>query len=112
MYIKINSSVNLSSGLTIPSGSVVTIAEGYADVKSEAEGIIPAQVATFLYASEAAMQGDATPVQGVGDFNPVFSGLELPVADYQSKTAEALLIDAVKGALEAVYGAENIEVVA
>ena len=48
MYIRINSSVNLSSGLTIPSGSVVTIAEGYADVKSEADGIIPAQVATFL----------------------------------------------------------------
>ena len=112
MYIKINSAVNLSSGISIPSGSVVTIAEGYADVKSEADGIIPAQVATFLYASEAAMQGDATPVQGVADFNPVFSGLELAVADYQSKSAESLLIDAVKGALVAVYGAENVEVVA
>jgi len=111
MYIRINTSVNLSSGLTIPSGSVVTIAEGYADVKSEKDGIIPAQVATFLYASEAAMQGDATPVQGVADFNPVFSGLELAVADYQSKSAESLLIDAVKGALVAVYGAENVEVI-
>ena len=112
MYIRINTSVNLSSGLTIPSGSVVTIAEGYADVKSEADGIIPAQVATFLYASEAAMQGEATPVQGVADFNPVFSGLELAVADYQNKAAEALLIDAVKGALAGVYGEANVEVVA
>ena len=112
MYIRINSSVNLSSGLTIPSGSVVTIAEGYADVKSEADGIIPAQVATFLYANDAAMQGDATPVQGVADFNPVFSGLELAVADYQNKAAEALLIDAVKGALAGVYGEANVEVVA
>lgn len=112
MYIKINSSVNLSSGLTIPSGSVVTIAEGYADLKSEKDGIIPAQVATFLYASEAAMEGEATPVQGVADFNPVFSGLELPVADYQTKTAEALLVDAVKEALVAVYGEGNVEVVA
>ena len=112
MYIRINSSVNLSSGLTIPRGSVVTIAEGYADVKSEADGIIPAQVATFLYASEAAMQGEATPVQGVADFNPVFSGLELAVADYQNKAAEALLIDAVKGALAGVYGEANVEVVA
>ena len=48
MYIKINSAVNLSSGLSIPSGSVVAIAEGYADVKSEKDGIIPAQVATFF----------------------------------------------------------------
>lgn len=112
MYIKINSSVNLSSGLTIPSGSVVTIAEGYADVKSEKDGIIPAQVATFLYASEAAIQGDATPVQGVADFNPVFSGLELAVADYETEPAQTLLIDAVKGSLIEVYGEENIEVVA
>ena len=112
MYIKINTSVNLSSGLTIPSGSVVTIAEGYADVKSEADGIIPAQVATFLYASEAAMQGDATPVQGVADFNPVFSGLELTFADWESVPAQTLLIDAVKGSLVAVYGEANVEVVA
>ncbi len=112
MYIKINSSVNLSSGLTIPSGSVVTIAEGYADVKSEKDGIIPAQVATFLYASEAAIQGDATPVQGVADFNPVFSGLELAVTDYETEPAQTLLIDAVKGSLIEVYGADNIEVVA
>jgi len=61
MYIKINSSVNLSSGLTIPSGSVVTIAEGYADVKGESEGVIPAQVATFLYASEEAYNNELSP---------------------------------------------------
>ena len=58
------------------------------------------------------MQGDATPVQVVADFNPVFSGLELAVADYQNKAAEALLIDAVKGALAGVYGEANVEVVA
>ena len=112
MYIKINSAVNLSSGLSIPSGSVVAIAEGYADVKSEKDGIIPAQVATFLYASEDAYNNDLAPVQGVADFNPVFSGLELAVADYQSKSAESLLIDAVKGALVAVYGEGSVEVVA
>ncbi len=111
MYIKINSAVNLSSGISIPAGSVVSVAEGYADVKSEADGIIPAQVATFVYASEAAMEGDATPVQGVADFNPVFSGLELSVSDYETKAAQALLVDAVKDELIAIYGAENIEVV-
>jgi hypothetical protein len=111
MYIKINSSVNLSSGLTIPSGSVVTIAEGYADVKSESEGVIPAQVATFLYASEEAYTNELSPVSGVADFNPVFSGLELSVDHYKNKTAEYLFIDAVKEALEEVYGDGNIEIV-
>ena len=111
MYIKINSAVGLSSGISIPSGSVVTIAEGYADVKSEADGIIPAQVATFVYASEAAYTSGLDPVQGVADFNPVFSGLELSVADYETKAAQALLVDAVKDELVAIYGAENIEVV-
>ena len=111
MYIKINSAVNLSSGLSIPSGSVVAIAEGYADVKSEKDGIIPAQVATFLYASVEAYTNDLAPVQGVADFNPVFSGLELAVANYETDPAQTLLINAVKGQLEGIYGAENIEVV-
>ena len=111
MYIKINTSVNLSSGLSIPAGSVVTIAEGYADIKSVKDGIIPAQVATFVFASEAAYQQGLEPVSGVADFNPVFGGLELSIADYQTKTAEALLVTAVEGALVAIYGAENISVV-
>ena len=111
MYIKINSSVNLSSGLSIPSGSVVAIAEGYADVKSEKDGIIPAQVATFLYASVEAYTNDLAPVQGVADFNPVFSGLELAVANYETDPAQTLLINAVKGALVEVYGETNVEVI-
>jgi len=37
--------------------------------------------------------------------------LELSIADYQTKTAEALLVTAVEGALVAIYGAENISVV-
>jgi len=111
MYIKINTFVNLSSGLSIPAGSVVTIAEGYADIKSVKDGIIPAQVATFVYASEAAYQQGLEPVSGVADFNPVFGGLKFSVSDYQTKTAEALLVTAVEGTLVTIYGAENISVV-
>jgi hypothetical protein len=110
MYIKINTTVNLSSGLAIPTGAVVTIAEGYAAIKDQKEGVIPAQVATFVYASEAAYTQGLDPVSGVADFNPVFSGLELSVVDYATKTAEQLLIDAVYGSLSDVYGAENIEI--
>ena len=109
MYIKINTSVNLSSGLAIPAGSVVTIAEGYAAIKDEKEGVIPAQVATFVYASEAAYTQGLDPVSGVADFNPVFSGLELTQEAYATKTAEVLLVDAVFNALVEVYGEGNVE---
>lgn len=111
MYIKINTAVNLSSGLSIPSGSVVSIAEGYLDVKSEADGNIPAQVATFVYASETAYNNDLDPVQGVSDFSPLFGGLEVAVSAYESTAAEALFVAEVREALEAIYGEANIEVV-
>ena len=109
--IKINQEVNLSSGISIPSGSIVVIAEGYASVKDVKEGLIPAQVVTSLFVSETAIQEGKSSITDVADFNPVFSGLSLSVADYQSKTAESLLVEAVESALVAVYGDENIEII-
>jgi hypothetical protein len=101
--IKILSPVNLTSGLSIPSGSVVVIAEGYADVKSQKDGIIPAQIATFVFASVGALAEGKAPIQGIQDFNTTFSNLELSVADYESKSAEVLLINAVFNALDLIY---------
>lgn len=109
--IKITQPVNLNSGISIPSGSIVIIGEGYASVKDVKEGLIPAQVATFLFVSETAISEGKSPITDVADFNPVFSGLQLSVSDYQTKTAEGLLIDAVESALVAVYGAEYVEVI-
>jgi len=108
--IQINTSVNLTSGLSIPSGSVVVIAEGYADIKSQKDGIIPAQIATFVFASEQALAEGKAPIQGIEDFNTTFSGLELTVASYESLSAEVLLINAVESALEKIYPAQ-VEVV-
>ena len=108
--IKINSIVNLTSGLSIPAGSIAVIAEGYADVKSQKDGVIPAQVATFVFASLAAIQEGKTPIVEIADFNPVFSQLELSVADYATVPAETLLVDAVFNALESIYG-EDVEVI-
>jgi len=107
--ISILTSVNLTSGLSIPSGSVVVIAEGYADVKSQKDGIIPAQIATFVFASVQALAEGKAPIQGIQDFNTTFSGLELSVDAYETISAEALLISAVYGALATIYGAENVE---
>jgi hypothetical protein len=108
--IQINTSVNLTSGLSIPSGSVVVIAEGYADNKSQKDGIIPAQIATFVFASVVALAEGKAPIQGIQDFNTTFSGLELSVADYETKSAEVLLINAVFNALDLIYPAQ-VEVV-
>ena len=101
--IQINTPVNLTSGISIPSGSVCVIAEGYADVKSQKDGIIPAQIATFVFASVEALAQGKAPIQGIQDFNTTFSGLELSVADYETKSAEMLLINAVFNALDLIY---------
>lgn len=107
--IKINTTVNLTSGLTIPSGSIVVIAEGYASIKDAKDGFIPSQIATFLYASEEAMAAGKSPITDVSDFNPVFGNLQLSVVDYATLSAESLLVNAVYNALVDVYGAENVE---
>ena len=101
--IQINSAVNLTSGLSIPSGSVCVIAEGYADVKSQKDGVIPAQIATFVFASVEALAQGKAPIQGIQDFNTTFSGLELSVSAYETQPAEVLLINAVESALELIY---------
>ena len=107
--IQINTLVNLTSGLTIPSGSVVVIAEGYADVKSQKDGVIPAQIATLVYASTQSIVEGKAPIQGIQDFNTTFSNLELSVVSYETIPAEALLVNSVYDALVAIYGAENVE---
>jgi hypothetical protein len=109
--IQINTSVNLTSGLSIPSGSVVVIAEGYADVKSQKDGIIPAQIATFVFASVGALAEGKAPIQGIQDFNTTFSNLELSVADYETLAAETLLVNAVEKSLESIYGLDNVDVI-
>ena len=107
--IKINSAVNLTSGLAIPAGSIVVIAEGYADIKAVKDLMIPSQIATFVYANETAMTEGKSPIADVADFTPVFAGLQLSVADYSTLSAESLLVNAVYNALVNVYGADNVE---
>jgi len=107
--ISILTSVNLTSGLSIPSGSIVVIAEGYADVKSTKDGFIPSQIATLVFASEQSIAEGKSPITDIADFNPVFSSLQLSITDYATLSAESLLINAVFNALVAVYGAGNVE---
>jgi hypothetical protein len=108
--ILINSNVNLTSGLSIPSGSVVVIAEGYADVKSQKVGIIPAQISTSVFTNATALAEGKSSIQGIEDFNTSFSGLELSVTAYETQPAETLLIDAIFGALNLIYP-DQVEIV-
>ena len=101
--IKILSPVNLTSGLSIPSGSIVVIAEGYSVNKEQKNGVIPAQISTLVFASVQALAEGKAPIQGIEDFNTTFSGLELSVADYETKSAEVLLVNAVFNALDLIY---------
>jgi hypothetical protein len=113
--IRINAVVNLTNGLAIPSGAVSVIAEGLAQVFAQKDGLIPAQIVSQVYTSVANYESGKAPVDGnsISDFNPAMYGLNLSVVDYQTQTAENLLVEAVYNALEAVYPAqcEIIEVV-
>ena len=110
-YIKINTEVNLTSGIQIPSGSVVIVAEGYADIKNTTTEGIPSQIAVFVFASLEAMQDGKSPIMGIGDFETTFSSLKLSIEDYQTESADTLLINAVANELGKIYDPTNIEIV-
>ena len=103
--IKINAPVNLNSGLQVPPGSVVVISEGLAQLFKTQGGLIPAQIATDVYTSVANYETGKAPVDrsSVADFNPVRYDVKLPVAAYETQTAQDLLLTAVYMGLEQVY---------
>lgn len=103
--IKINAPINLNSGLQVPPGSVVVISEGLAQLFKTAGGLIPAQIATDVYTSVSNYEAGKAPVDrsSVADFNPVRYDVKLPVAAYETQTAQDLLLTAVYMGLEQVY---------
>ena len=103
--IKINAAVNLNSGLQVPPGSVVVISEGLAQLFKTAGELIPAQIATDVYTSVSNYETGKAPVDrsSVADFNPVRYDVKLPVAAYETQTAQDLLLTAVYMGLEQVY---------
>ena len=103
--IKINASINLNSGLQVPPGSVVVISEGLAQLFKTQGGLIPAQIATDVYTSVSNYETGKAPVDrsSVADFNPVRYDIKLPVAAYETQTAQDLLLTAVYMGLKQVY---------
>lgn len=111
MYIRINCDVNLTSGITVPPGVIVLVAEGFANISNQKDGKIPAQIATSVYANINAMLSNLEQLSGIADFNPVFRGLNLSVSDYETKTAKELMFNAVLSELGGVYGLSNVELI-
>lgn len=106
--IQINAVVNLNNGLQIPSGSVAVIGEGLAQVFAQKDGFIPAQIVSNVYTSKNNYETGKAPVEGssIADFNPAMYNLQLSVANYETETAENLLVEAVYDALNVVYPAQ------
>lgn len=106
--IQINAIVNLTNGLQIPSGSVCVISEGLAQVFAQKEGLIPAQIVSQVFTSKSNYESGLAPVDGnlISNFNPAMYNLQLSVVEYETITAENLLVEAVYNALNAVYPAQ------
>lgn len=101
--IQINTTVQLTSGLSVPSGSILVINEGYADLKDTKDGFIPSQIITSLYSSIESYQSNKDAISGISDFNPSFYGLQMPVTDYETQTAEDLLVNTVYNQMNTIY---------
>jgi hypothetical protein len=115
--VKILVPVNLNSGLETPKNTILTITEGYADIKAKNldstldEYVIPSQIANALYLNAAAVTDpEIQAITGILDFPQVFN-TNLSVTDYETMTAEDLLINGAYNALVAVYGASNVSIV-
>lgn len=108
--IKINAPVELNSGIELPSGSVVVIAEGYAAIANEKDGMIPSQVSTRVYASLDAFTSNKNFIVDTKTFPTVFGNLNLTVTDFQTLPTEQLLVNAVKDRLEVVFP-ESLEII-
>jgi len=114
--IKINHTLNLKSGIEIPSGAVVVLNEVY--IKSaqrtfnqDNNAVIEAQCATIAYASQEALTNGKTNLEGIEDFEPVFNKLFLLESEYATLDCEDLMIQAVKTKLAETFSVQYLEIV-
>lgn len=109
--IQIKTPVNLTSGITTPANTILTISEGYTNNKAKTATTLPSQVSTLLYLNAQAIIDNKEPITGIADFTPVFLNLDLPISDYEIMTAEDFYIDAVYEQLVPVYTIANLAII-
>ena len=105
--IQINTIVKLTNGLAIPDGAVVVISEGLAQVFAQKDSLIPAQIVNTVYVNKSSYESGLAPVDGnsIADFQTALYSLNLSVANYETQTAQDLLVTAVYDYLATVYTA-------
>jgi hypothetical protein len=111
--IQINTTVLLNNGLAIPSGAVNVIGEGLAQIVLQKDGLIPAQIVSQVYVNKSTYEEGKAPVDGnsIADFKTALYNLNLTVANYETQTAQDLLVSAVYDYLATIYTAENLEII-
>jgi formiminotetrahydrofolate cyclodeaminase len=114
--IKINHTLNLKSGIEIPTGAVVLLNEVYIKsaqrtVDANKNVVIEAECATIVYASQEALTNGKTNLEGIEDFEPVFNKLFLLASDYAILDCEDLMIQAVKAKLAETFSVQDLEIV-
>ena len=108
----------MNNGLAIPSGAVNVIGEGLAQIVLQKDGFIPAQIVSQVYVNKSTYEEGKAPVDwnSISDFQTALYNLNLTVANYETQTAQDLLVSAVYDYLATVYSAagdlEIIEVIA
>jgi hypothetical protein len=105
--IQINTTVLLTNGLAIPSGAVNVITEGLAQVFAQKDGLIPAQIVSAVYVNQSSFEDGKAPVDGnsIADFQTALYDLNLTVANYETQTAQDLLVTTVYDYLATIYSA-------
>lgn len=113
--IKINTPLNLKSGIQIPSGAVVVLDETLLRPAKRTvignDTVMPLDCSTLVFASQTALVTGKSNISDIADFDTVFSQLSVTVADYESEVMETVFVNAVKNALAEIFDIENVEVI-
>jgi hypothetical protein len=111
--IQINTIVNLTNGLAIPSGGLNVINVGLAQLFATKNGSIPAQIVSDVYVNKSTYEEGKAPVDGnsIADFQTGLYNLNLNVTSYETLTAQDLLVTAVYDYLATIYAPSDLEII-
>lgn len=108
--IKINATVVLNNGLTVSSGSCLTIDSANINNKRDFGADLPIAILTSLYNSETDYSDGKNSITDIKDFNSLFQG-SISVVVYETVSTEKMLTDFLIASLTPIFGAANLEVI-
>jgi hypothetical protein len=97
--IKINSSINISSGITLPAGSICKLNTGVFDFNNENNSIINCEIAISVFSSLTAYNQGKQPIEGISDFKSSFANILLNVTE----GIEDAVINSIYSELNEIY---------